>query len=186
MNWAPLAHQLDPDAGLIEGVDTTPRHLDELEDAFVDLSAWREAVASGNPIVYTVATVAGPDGSGALNYGLGVVKPGRVGREYFQTRGHYHTWREAAEIYVGLRGEGCLLMEDERTGESGLVNLHPNSAVQVPGFTAHRTVNTGTVPLVYLGIYPAQAGHDYATLAGRPFRKIVIEHQGRPELADRP
>ena len=31
-------------------------------------------------------------------------------------------------------------------------------------------MNTGNVPLTYLGVYPAKAGHDYAAIAGRNFR----------------
>ena len=43
--------------------------------------------------------------------------------------------------------------------------LTPESAVYVPGHTAHRTINTGDMPLTYLGIYPARAGHDYGVIA---------------------
>lgn len=56
--------------------------------------------------------------------------------------------------FSGLSGEGVMLLEDEAT-ESRLVPLRPHHAVYVPGHTAHRTMNTGTVPLTYLGVYPA-------------------------------
>jgi glucose-6-phosphate isomerase len=101
------------------------------------------------------------------------------------TKGHYHSHRPAAEVYVGLRGEGVMLLEDEATGESRMVVLRENCTVYVPGHTAHRTMNTGTVPLVYLGIYPSNAGHDYAAIAANNFRKIVVDCDGKPEMKDR-
>ncbi len=114
-----------------------------------------------------------------------MIMPGRIGAEYYLTKGHFHAWRPAAELYIGLRGEGVMLLEDEATGESKLVPLIPNSAVYVPGFTAHRTINTGKVPLTYLGVYPAQAGHDYGLIAERNFRKVVLAVDGKPTLRDR-
>ncbi len=109
--------------------------------------------------------------------------PGKIGREYYLTKGHFHAWRPAAEVYLGLRGHGLMLLEDER--ESRVVPLMPQTAVYVPGHTAHRTINTGDEPLIYLGVYPAGAGHDYAAIAERNFRTVVVEANGQPVLLDR-
>jgi glucose-6-phosphate isomerase len=57
--------------------------------------------------------------------------------------------------------------------------------VYVPGFTAHRTINTGSEPLTYFGVCPAEAGHDYAVIAERNFSHVVIEVNGSPALAER-
>jgi glucose-6-phosphate isomerase len=46
-------------------------------------------------------------------------------------------------------------------------------------------VNTGDEPLVYLGVYPAAAGHDYAAVAERNFRYVVVARDNGPELLDR-
>lgn len=101
------------------------------------------------------------------------------------TKGHLHSWREAAEFYFGLSGEGVMLLEDEATGESRMVPLRPNGVVYVPGHTAHRTMNTGQVPLTYVGVYPAKAGHDYRTIAKTNFRWVVVERDGRPAMIER-
>jgi len=111
--------------------------------------------------------------------------PGRIGAEYFLTKGHLHAWRPAAEFYFGLQGEGMMLLEDETTGESRLVDLRPQSVVYVPGHTAHRTLNTGSVPLSYIGVYPARAGHDYGKIAQRNFRFVVVERDGAPRMIER-
>ena len=73
-----------------------------------------------------------------------------------------------------------MLLENETTGESKLLSQVPDSLVYVPGFTAHRTINIGDVPLTYLGIYPADAGHDYKAIAARNFGKLVIAVDGKP------
>ena len=63
------------------------------------------------------------------------------------------------------------------------VNLH--GIVYVPGFVAHRTINVGDEPLVYVGIYPAKAGHDYGAIAKRNFNEVVIRVDGKPEAMKR-
>lgn len=161
------------------------RHLSDLRGCFADTAAYETALAAGNPLVYSVAAVEPAGGEGDLHYGLGLIMPGRIGREYLMTKGHLHAWRPAAEFYFGLSGEGVMLLEDEATGESRMVPLRAHQAVYVPGQTAHRTINTGPVPLTYLGVYPARAGHDYTTIAKASFCCVVIERDGRPALVER-
>ena len=162
------------------------RHLADLRGCFANEAAFEAALAVGNPLLYEVCAVEPAEGNGQLHYGLGVLYPGKVGDEYYLTKGHLHSHRPAAEVYIGLAGEGAMLLEDESTGASRLVPLGKGQIVYVPGHTAHRTVNTGSEPLVYIGVYPANAGHDYASIAERNFRKVVLERDGKPVLLDRP
>ncbi len=175
----------DAAAGIIVGVEPVERRLSDLAGCFMDDDAYRAALDANDPVVYSVSSVAPADGDGQLHYGLGRINPGKVGNEYFLTRGHLHERREAAELYVGLEGEGLILLEDERTGKSWLTPLKAGSAAYVPGYAAHRTINTGNVPLVYLGIYPADAGHDYAPIAEKNFRQVVVEVDDAPKVVDR-
>jgi glucose-6-phosphate isomerase len=180
-----LLSSFDPATGEIPGAAITKRHLSDLSGAFLDTAACDAAAASGNALVYSVAAVEPADGDGDLHYAMGLIMPGKIGREYFMTKGHLHAWRPAAEFYFGLSGDGMMLLEDERTAESRLVPLRPHHAVYVPGHTAHRTMNTGRTPLTYLGIYPAKAGHDYDAIAKRNFRCVVIERNGQPAMIER-
>lgn len=180
-----LLSRYDPATGEIAGVAPVRRHLGDLGGCFADARAYEAALAAGDPLVYTVSAVEPAGGDGDLHYALGVLQPGRVGAEFFQTKGHLHAWREAAEFYFGLCGEGVLLLEDEASGASRLLPLCPHHAVYVPGRTAHRTINTGRTPLAYLGVYPAKAGHDYATVAERNFRCVVVEREGQPAMIER-
>ncbi|MBL9139849.1 MAG: cupin domain-containing protein [Verrucomicrobiales bacterium] len=180
-----LLSRFHPDTGAIDGAPTVTRRLSDLGGCFADPSAWTAVLSKGDPIVYTVTAMEPAGDEGDLHYGLGRIMPGCVGAEYFMTKGHFHAWRPAGEFYFGLEGEGLMLLEDGATGESRIVPLRPHHAVYVPGNTAHRTINTGSVPLAYLGVYPARAGHDYAAIATRNFRCVVIEQNGAPTMVQR-
>lgn len=180
-----LLSRFDPATGEIPGAPTVQRHLHDLRGCFADTAAFEAAAAEGNPLLYAVAGVEPGTGAGDLHYGAGRLMPGKIGDEYFMTKGHLHAWREAAEFYIGLTGEGMMLLEDEATGESRMVPLRPNEVVYVPGHTAHRTMNVGHTPLTYLGVYPAKAGHDYGAIAEKNFRCVVVERNGQPTMIER-
>ena len=179
-----LFARFDLEHGTIAGGSLTERRLSQLRGAFADTRALDDQLARGeDPLVYTVSTVEHGSGQGDQHIGLGVLYPGRVGREYFLTRGHRHQRAEAAEVYIGLRGTGKMILQN--SSGTSVLELVPESAVYVPGHTDHRTVNTGVAPLVYLGIYPAWAGHDYRSLENENFSVVVIEHGGAPRVLDR-
>ena len=178
--------RFDPVNATIKGHPVVERRLSQLHGIFADDTAYDESLKDKNdPLVYHVTSVTPVDGDGQLHYGIGMIMPGRVGQEYFMTRGHFHEWRMAAEIYIGLSGTGLMLLEDENDSTVRLIELCKNSVVYVPGQTAHRTINTGAEPLTYMGIYPAEAGHDYGALATRNFSKVVVEQDDLPVLSDR-
>ena len=146
-----LLSRFDPVTGAIDGATTTKRHLSDLRGCFADDAAFEFALATSNPLVYTVSTVEPARSVGDLHYGVGRLMPGRIGDEYFMTKGHLHARREAAEVYIGVAGKGAMLLENENTGESRLLELQPQFMVYVPGYTVHRTINVGSEPLIYLG-----------------------------------
>ncbi len=179
-----LRHRIDLAEGKIEGGSLVSRFLADLSGVFADQAAYALAARKGNPLLYTVSAIESAQGDGQLHYALGKLMPGKIGAEYYLTKGHYHAWRPAAEVYLGLSGTGVMLLETA-TGETQLLTLEPETVVYVPEDTAHRTINTGSAPLLYLGIYPATAGHDYAAIGTSNFRHVVIEKQGRPIMLPR-
>ncbi|WP_404425436.1 glucose-6-phosphate isomerase family protein [Nibricoccus sp. IMCC34717] len=180
-----LLSRFDIASGVIAGAPRVERRLSDLKGCFADTAAYEAALAQGNPLLYTVAAVEPGTGEGDLHYGLGILMPGKIGDEYWMTKGHLHAWRPAAEFYIGLSGNGVMLLEDEEGREARMVPLEKNGVVYVPGHVAHRTMNTGTEPLAYLGVYPARAGHDYAVIAKRNFRHVIVERAGKPTLLPR-
>jgi glucose-6-phosphate isomerase len=175
----------DPATGTIEGSSVTERRMSDLHGVFADTSAFDAAVAAGDPVVYTVHSIEPGDGEGDLHYGIGTIMPGRVGNEYYMTKGHLHFWRPAAEVYIGISGTGVMLMQDEETGDSKTVPFGAGQVAYVPGYTAHRTMNTGSEPLVYFGVFPARAGHDYAPIQEHNFRQIVEATSDGPKMRSR-
>lgn len=178
-------NRFDLKAGELGEAPAMERRLSDVQHSFADGAEVTALLTDDDPLIYTVSTLELADGEGDLHVGLGRIMPGRVGDEYFLTKGHLHTWRAAAEVYVGLAGAGVMLLEDEEEHDSRVVELLPNSVVYVPGRTAHRTVNTGSEPLSYLGVYPARAGHDYGFIADRNFRNVVIAGSDGPQVLNR-
>ena len=176
---------LDINSPAIDGFPRIERHLTDLKGCFADQRAYANALAHDDPLIYSVVTVEPADGEGQLHYGLAKLMPGRIGAEYYMTRGHLHTFRAAAEVYLGMKGTGLVVIEGPRTGEAYTMPLNPYSISYVPGYVAHRTVNIGNEPLVYLGIYPAGAGCEYLSMAERNFGKVVADVSGQPAILDR-
>ncbi len=185
INVASLITRYDPESGAIEGVPSTLRRLSDLQGSFAEDAAYQNERLRGDPIIYSVAAVDYPQSEGQLGCALGKIYPGKIGHEYFMTKGHYHAWLPAAEMYVCLSGQGHMILESQDGQMNEMVPLAPDTIVYVPGYTAHRTANTGSAPLVYLGIYPVQAGHDYATIAKQNFRHVLAEINGKPVLIER-
>ena len=64
--------------------------------------------------------------------------------------------------------------------------LSKSQAVYVPRGYAHRTVNSGSVPLILFYTFAADAGHDYGTIETKGYRKLIVEQNGRPAVVDNP
>jgi glucose-6-phosphate isomerase, archaeal len=180
-----LFARFDPDTGMIHGGDLTARRLSDLRSAFARPEAVDAVLRTSDPVIYTVSTVHTATGEGQLHYGAGRIMPGRIGDEYYLTKGHLHSWRPAAELYIGMRGLGKMILQEESSGKTIVLDLLPYTMVYIPGGTAHRTVNVGDEPLMYLGVYPAAAGHDYAPLARNNFSTVIVARDGKPVTLDR-
>ncbi|MBL8163142.1 MAG: glucose-6-phosphate isomerase [Anaerolineae bacterium] len=180
-----LLSVFDPQTAAVQHGSVVNRYLSDLKGYYADPRAYEAASSGGNPLVYSVSSLEPGHEAGDLHFGVGMMLPGKIGNEYYLTKGHYHAWRAAAEYYIGLSGSGMVLLEDERTQETHLIPMTPNAVIYVPGYNAHRTINTGTVPLTYIGIFAANAGHDYGSIAERNFRHVVVEQDGQPVLIER-
>jgi len=127
-----------------------------------------------------------PEVAGEILHGVSIVHPGKIGNEYFMTKGHYHTVLDTAEIYYTLNGSGVMVMETPE-GDWSVEELKAGSVLYVPPRWAHRSVNTGTdEDLVMFFAYPGNAGHDYGTIETQGFKKLVVDKDGKPEIIDNP
>jgi glucose-6-phosphate isomerase len=145
-----------------------------------DAGAEQALIHGGDPLVYEVLQYDTPAESGQLVVCTTIVQPGKLGDEFFMTKGHCHAKRETGEVCLGLRGEGLLVMEcGDKAAER---ELRPNLIAYVPRGWAHRSVNRGQEPLVFVAVYPADAGHDYESIERDGFRNTVVERDGRPTV----
>ncbi|MBS7624175.1 MAG: glucose-6-phosphate isomerase family protein [Candidatus Bathyarchaeia archaeon] len=160
------------------------RRLSDLRKYFYDKRAVESILSRGeDPLIYVVYEI-GREREGELNVGCTIIYPGKIGDEYYFTKGHFHV-KEAGEVYLGISGEGLILMQD-RYGGVFTEEIRPETIVYVPPGLAHRSVNTGKNELIFLAIYPSDAGHDYETVDRIGFAKIVVERDGKPTLIDNP
>lgn len=184
-NFQSLAIPFDLKSGLSSARKSTTRHLSQMKGMYADTAAY-EAMLAEDPMVYEFYELGLPETSGNIAFGTSIVKPGKVGDEYFMTKGHFHTILDTGEVYYCLSGKGMMLMENPE-GDWEVRELSPGVAVYVPGRYAHRSINTGSdEALVTFFAFRADAGHDYGTIETKGYRKLVVESDGKPAVIDNP
>jgi len=162
------------------------RRLSDLPEYFLDKKLVQEMLSRGeNPVIYEVYELPQPAVSGMLNVGSTIIYPGKIGNEYYFTKGHFHRKESTSEVYIGLEGEGVILIQDRR-GKVTSLEIRPDVMVYISPNTAHRSVNTGSDRLVFFAAYPSDAGHDYASIERKGFAKVVVERDGKPVVKDNP
>ena len=160
--------------------------LSAMAGQYADAASYQEMLAEEDVVLYEVYENLRPEDAGDLLHGISIVHPGKVGNEYFMTKGHFHAILDTSEVYYCLQGEGVMVMETP-AGEWSVEDLRPGRVLFVPPRWAHRSVNTGCEEdLVTFFVYPAHAGHDYGTIQQHGFRKLVVERDGRPCAVDNP
>ena len=166
-------------------VKPSERHVSNLLTQFADEEAAKKMVAEGDPLLYAFYELDLPEESGVLRFGTTTLYPGKVGSEYFMTKGHFHTILDTSEVYYTLSGHGMMMMETPE-GEVDCKELTPGDALYVPGRWAHRSINIGSEPLVMFFVFRSDAGHDYGTIEKKGYRKLIVERDGKPVMISNP
>lgn len=162
------------------------RTLTDLRGQFFDTQVYLDVLAKSDLPVYDVYEIKRPEIAGELLFGITHLHPGKVGDEYYITKGHYHLVQGTAEVYYCLKGMGRMVMETPE-GAWAVEELQPGRLLYVPPGWAHRSVNTSAQEeLIFLFVYPGNAGHDYGSIENKGFRKLVVEHAGKPVVIDNP
>ena len=116
---------------------------------------------------------------GGLFFGTSTIMPGKIGNEYFMTKGHFHAQSDRAEFYWGVQGIGVLILMDRDRNTWG-EEVYPGSLHYIAGETAHRLSNTGDENLIVGACWPSDAGHDYDDIAQNGFSARLVEIDGQP------
>jgi glucose-6-phosphate isomerase len=181
-NNSPIA-EIDWRDGSLHGPDVrqSEKTLAQLKGVFGNGSAL--AAMDKSTVVYRVQWI-NTDAStheGGLLWGNTTIEPGRVGDEYFMTHGHFHLKRDRTEFYATIQGEGMLVLMDENR-QGSVEPMRPGSLHYIKGDIAHRVVNVGAVPLRFVACWPADAGHDYSTIAEHGFSLRILSRDGVPTV----
>jgi glucose-6-phosphate isomerase len=172
--------------GLSKTAESSRRYLSNVANMFLDQAAAAKMLEEGDPLVYEFYELGSPEDAGDVAFGSSITYPGKVGDEFFMTKGHFHSILETAEVYYCLSGEGGMIFENPE-GDVSFEEFKPGVAVYVPQRFAHRTVNTGSKPLVTFFAFRGDAGHDYGTIETKGYRKLVVSKaSGGYELIDNP
>ena len=162
------------------------RTLRDLADVFSDAEAVRSRLARDNPVVYEFHEYVAAHRRGELATATCTLFPGKVGKEFHVTRGHFHDPADYAEVYYVESGRGLLLLQS-RQRHFVSVEMRPGAILYVPPDYFHRTANVGDEPLVFFGVYSAEAGHDYGKASAAEWlAKIVVEIDGAARVVDNP
>lgn len=177
-----LPHLFFTDENLVgEGVEKTIRMQKDLKGIFADREAFDKLPS--DKVIYEVSSfIPEKEGTpGGLYFGITYIHPGKVGNEYFMTKGHFHSQIDRAEFYWGLKGEGMLILMDE-SRHVWAEKMFPGSLHYIPGGIAHRVANTGSQTLSFAACWPSDAGHNYAEIAENGFAARLIEINNEPQL----
>ena len=157
------------------------RTLAEIIDIFLDQEAVK--LISPHTPVYTVHSwlPVKVGTSGGLFFGTSTIMPGKVGNEYFMTRGHFHELADRSEFYWGIQGRGVLILMDRDRNTWGEA-VYPGSLHYIGAETAHRLANTCEENLLVGACWPSDAGHNYDDIAINGFSARLVEIDGKPVL----
>ena len=104
---------------LIGATNRYVKTLADLEGLYEDEAAFRALMREvGDISVYEVTDFKPSADPGDMIFGVTHMRPGKVGREYFLTRGHIHANANRPEMYYGERGRGVMLLESPQGRDS--------------------------------------------------------------------
>ena len=179
MYQEPSLHAIDAVSGSL--ADPARRYVKRVSDLvgiYGDKDEFARAVRQRkDAIAYCVSDLGRSSASGDLIYGITWMAQGRIGDEFYMTRGHIHSNPDRSETYAGLSGTGVLLLESP-TGDIRTLDIAPGIVAYVPPYWIHRSVNTGDRPLVMSFCFPADAGQDYGIIERSNGMKVRVVADG--------
>lgn len=154
-------------------------NLGELKVRYRDADYFEEQNADLDPdtVIYEQYLMESSPEEGHLNWGHLTVFPGRVGDEYFCTRGYFHQNPSTEQYYLCMAGYG-LIMYMNREGDCWCEELEEGSLHHTPAGVARRIIYLSDEPLMLSTCKPANAGEDYDSIAENPFPCHVYEDDG--------
>lgn len=160
--------------------DIVTCRLSDMPGHYADQEAELALLQSDDPLIYRAEEIIAPGTRGELHTSITTIFPGRVGDEYFMSKGHYQVRADAVKVYLCLTGSGYLLTQNTQ-GETHEFEMSPGTLVYCAADWAQRAVNTGNSPFAYFKYWPAEGEHDYQRIIDEGgFRKRVLTGSDGP------
>ncbi|WP_127144358.1 glucose-6-phosphate isomerase [Pelagibacterium montanilacus] len=158
----------------------------DLKGLYADEQAFSAILAErADEVAYEVTSYTPGGAVSDLIVGVTRMEPGKVGNEYFLTRGHIHARANRPEVYYGQKGHGLMQLESP-DGEVRILEVGPQAICYVPPFWIHRSINVGDEDLVMMFTYPADSGQDYGIIERSGGMKVRIVDDGNGGWAQQP
>ena len=130
MYLEPTSHSVDPQSGSLSNATRNyEKKLSDLLGIYADEVAFDEMCLSDlDRVVYQVNEVRPEAIGGDMIFGTTFMAPGKVGNEFFMSRGHIHARANRPETYYGESGTGLLLLESP-SGDTRVLKVSPKVVV---------------------------------------------------------
>lgn len=161
------------------------RFVSHLAEQFSDQSETKNAIKNGDPLVYELFHHVFLTDKTDMALGMSVIAAGKVGNEYYMTKGHLHESEDQPEVYYCVSGMGLLLMDDLKNDFQAMP-FSAGTVIHIPPQYAHRVVNTGNEKLTFVSVFHVAAGHVYQSVAETGFAYLVMDVDGKPTLIPNP
>jgi glucose-6-phosphate isomerase len=176
----PRVCRVSLEAGLLGNADGRyQKRFADLAGLYADGDAFDRLLAErAGDVAYEVTFYTPGRRVSDLIVGVTRMEPGKVGDEYFLTRGHIHARGDRPEVYYGQAGHGLIQMESP-DGQVRVIEIGPQTICYVPPYWIHRSINIGSTDLVMMFAYPADSGQDYGIIARSGGLRVRIVDDGR-------
>lgn len=146
-------------------------HLSKIRDLFKYQDEIKRILEKDDLIIYETYYPDIEENEMYLFYGITKIHPGRIGKEFFMTRGHIHKPEVMSETYTCLSGKGMLLVQKDKKIKK--IPMTPGTIAYVGPYSMHRTYNTGNEPFIFITSIRADYMHDYSILENPGFVDTV-------------
>lgn len=157
------------------------RKIADMAGYFQDERAYR--ALDPNLIMYKYA----PCEFDTLSYVVTEMLPGRVGDEYFMTKGHFHATIERPGIYTTLTGFGVLILQNKEEKVPVMFSpMEKGTLCYIPPRTGHRVANIGDEKIIYTGTTTTDAGWSYSDIKEKGFKYLIARRNSKADIIPNP
>src|SRR4030067_2869678 len=98
VNMFSTSVDFDLHTGLSKTRKSLQRRLSAMKGLYYDDLALQDQLSKEDVLVYEFFDMGVPESEAEIAYGTSITYPGKIGDEYFMTKGHFHTVLATADV----------------------------------------------------------------------------------------